>query len=157
MKGKILIVYYSLSGRTKLVAECIKEITNGDIEELVLDKPYSKLSSFTKGLVNIKSGKYPKITNKVDVTNYETIFIGAPTWYFTLNPVMSSFLKETDLTGKEVYPFYTNEGAKGDSFERVKELAKNANVHDDLAVTFVKNKSTDKIVSILKEWIDRND
>ena len=36
MERKILILYYSLSGRTKIVEEAIKEKTNGDIEEILI-------------------------------------------------------------------------------------------------------------------------
>lgn len=154
MSHKSLVVFYSLSGRTKIVAECIKELTNSDIEEVVLVKPYSKLSSFTRGLVNITSNKYPEIKNKIDISEYDRIYIGAPTWYFTLNPVIARFLKDNDLTGKEIYPFYTNEGAKGNSFDKVNELAKNANIHNDLEVTFVNSKSKEEINSLIKEWLD---
>lgn len=38
---KILVVYYSYSGITKRLAEDIALITNGDLIEIKIDKPYS--------------------------------------------------------------------------------------------------------------------
>ena len=38
---KILVVYYSYSGITKRLAEDIALITNGDLREIKIDKPYS--------------------------------------------------------------------------------------------------------------------
>lgn len=156
MERKNLIVYYSLSGNTKRVAECIKEKTNGDIEELVLEKSYSKISAFTRGLVNIKSGKYPEVKNKIDVSKYDNIFLGAPIWYFTINPVIAGFLVNNNVYGKNIYPFCTDDGANGDWFEKTKELAKGANVVQGLEVVSVKKKTNEEIAKIVDEWIDKN-
>lgn len=155
MNEKNLIVYYSLSGNTKRVAECIKEKVNGDIEELILEKPYSKISSFTRGLVNIKSGKYPKVKNKIDFSEYDNIFLGAPIWYFTINPVVAGFLVNNKIDGKNIYPFCTDDGSSGDWMEKTKEFAKGANVGQGLEVISVKKKTDEEISKIVEEWIDK--
>lgn len=156
MERKNLILYYSLSGRTKKVAECIKENTKGDIEEIILKKPYSKLSSYTKGLVDIKTNKNIEITNQIDIAKYDTIFLGAPIWYFTLNPVIASFLENNNFEGKNIYPFCTDEGACGNYLKKVKELAKGANVFEGLEVAFVNSKTNEELDKIIKEWIKKN-
>ena len=46
----------------------------------------------------------------IDWKAYNTIILGSPVWWYTFAPAMHSFLKQTDLTGKIVYPFATNGG-----------------------------------------------
>ena len=153
MEENTLVIVYSLTGRTKRVAGFIHEAVKGDFIEVELEKPYSKLSSFTKGLVNIAGGSSPKIKNEIDFSKYTKIYIGAPTWYFTVNPVMAGILRDNDFSGKEIYPFYTNEGARGNSDEKMKKLAPNSTIHDALEITFVNNKSDEDIKKAVESWV----
>lgn len=111
--GKILIVYYSYSNTTRSLAEDIAIITDGDIRELVPDKPYSfTYNGATKEVRNeIERGYCPKlVSGNEPIEEYEYIFIGSPNWFKSFAPPILSFLRNVDLSGKTVIPFCTHGG-----------------------------------------------
>ncbi len=128
-----LVVYYSVFGSTKTVAEIIANQIDADIKEIELVKPYSKAGAYTMGAIHSIHGhqKLPEIKNKIDITNYETIFVGAPVWNYTVNIALQSWLQQIDFTGKRVIPFCTNDGSRGDCFKKMAELCAKASVIED--------------------------
>lgn len=117
---KSLIVYYSYSGTTKHLAETITIITDGDIRELVPEKPYSlTYNGATKEARNeIERGYCPKLLMGAEsVDNYDHIYIGSPNWFKSLAPPVLSFLRSVDLKGKTVIPFCTHGGGGFGSIE----------------------------------------
>ena len=58
-----------------------------------------------------QKGELPPFEGSVDVTKYETIFIGGPIWWGTYPQVMFTFFKKYDLNGKTLIPFTTHEGS----------------------------------------------
>lgn len=64
--------------------------------------------------LEVESGFMPKIQLlNIDLTEYDTVILGAPVWWYTFAPAMNTFLHDTDLSGKTVYPFATNGGWLG--------------------------------------------
>lgn len=60
----------------------------------------------------------PKIQPlNIDLTEYDTVILGAPVWWYAFAPAMKTFLHDTDLSGKTVYPFATNGGWLGHTFQ----------------------------------------
>lgn len=111
--SKILVVYYSFSSTTKSLAEDIAIIADGDIRELVPEKPYSfSYNGATKEVRNeIERGYCPKLlSGNEPVNDYEYIFVGTPNWFKSFAPPILSFLRSVDLSGKTVIPFCTHGG-----------------------------------------------
>jgi len=154
MKKKNLIVYYTCSGLTKRVADLIKEKTNGDIFEIELEKPYTKLSAYTIGIVHTRNGHNPKIKNKIDITKYNNIFLGTPIWAYTLSPALRSFIVDHSLKGKTIIPFCTDGGNKGRYFEHMNNLCKDGEVLPGLNISFVNKKSDEELKKLIDEWLD---
>lgn len=129
---KTLIVYYSNSGNTKAVADTLKQILKCDIKEIQSDKSYKQENVLTlKNLVQeqLKSGYVPK-TNKIDISNYDVIFIGSPVWKSHVSLPVKSFILNNNFKNKTIIPFYTF-GGKADKAKldnEIKEYSKNANV-----------------------------
>lgn len=128
--GKTLIIYYSLTGKTKEIALQIQALTNADIYEI---KPKEEIKQnpalYLISKKQISSGKYPEIINDFpDISKYNTIFVGSPVWWYTAAPVMLEFLKEFDFQNKNVVPFSTQGSNYGTFFEDFKAKAKNANI-----------------------------
>ncbi len=109
---KSLVVYYSLTGKTKLVAQVIAEALNATLLEIKETKP-RKL-----GPLVYLTGGFAAITNRgsrinpidVDLEEYETIFIGSPNWGSRPAPAINSFIYKTDFAGRSVIPFFTMGG-----------------------------------------------
>lgn len=111
--SKTLIVYYSYSNTTKNLAEDIAIITDGDIRELIPEKPYSfTYNGATKeARSEIERGYCPKLlSGNEPISNYEYIFIGSPNWFKTFAPPILSFLRSVDLDEKTIIPFCTHGG-----------------------------------------------
>jgi flavodoxin len=135
---RILIVYLSRTENTKTVAEIIQQQVGGDLVGLELVTPYPKDYRAIVAQVDKENetGFLPPLKTRVEaIKDYDTVFVGFPTWDMQLPPPMKSFLRTHDLTGKTVIPFNTNGGyGKGSSFETVKELCALSNVLEGLAI-----------------------
>lgn len=128
--GKVLVVYYSLSGNTRNIAMKIKEKTNADIYEIKTVKEYSSSPMIyitAKKQMNPKN--YPALKGKIpDFSRYDLIFVGSPVWWYTIASPVLSFLSQADFKGKTVVSFATHGGNYGSFFEDFDKKAKNAKV-----------------------------
>ncbi len=109
---KPLVVYYSLTGKTKMVAQVIAEALNATLVEIKETKP--RKLGFSVYLL----GGFFAVTNRgskinpisVDVKQYERIFIGSPIWGSRPAPAINSFIYQTNFEGRSVIPFFTMGG-----------------------------------------------
>ena len=143
-EGKALIVFFSHAGdnyavgnievgNTKIVADYIKELTGAEQFEIVTHKydgmAYTPLIKLAKE--EAKNGELPEYEGDVDLSEYDTVFIGGPVWWGTYPQVMFTFFKKhaNDLNGKAVIPFTTHEGSGlANCVEDVKKAFTGANV-----------------------------
>lgn len=137
----------------------IKEKLNCDILEL---KPKIAFSSDYQSAVdeyqnNEKEKSTVEIEDiNIDFDNYDEIIIGSPVWWYSVTPVIRSFLKENNLEGKTIIPFATNAGWLGRTFKEIKELCENSNVINEMNIEF--ESYSDNLVTSIDEinnWIDR--
>lgn len=137
--SKVLIVYYSYSNTTKSLAEDIAIITDGDIRELIVEKPYSfHYNGATKEARNeMERGYCPKlVSGNEPINGYEYIFVGTPNWFKSFAPPILSFLRSVDLNGKTVIPFCTHGGGGFGQIEiNIAKECSNSNLLPGLAVT----------------------
>ena len=113
---KSLVVYYSLTGKTKLVAQAIAEALNATLVEIKETKPrkpgpFIYLTGGFAAVMNMKSKINPI---DVDLRQYDRIFIGSPNWGSRPAPAINSFIYQTNFEGRSVVPFFT---AGGDNSE----------------------------------------
>lgn len=131
--GKSIVVFFSHAGEnyevgnvkegnTKIVADVISEKTKADRLEIVCVKDYNMgydaLCNLAKKEQN--AGELPgytlllngnKLSGKMDMSSYTTVYIGGPVWWGTYPQVMFTFFKDYDLNGKTILPFTTHEGS----------------------------------------------
>ena len=149
-KGKALVVFFSHAGdnyavgnievgNTKIVADYISEITGADQFEIVTHKydgmAYNPLIKLAQEEAN--KGELPEYEGDVDMSGYDTVFIGGPVWWGTYPQVMFTFFKkhENDLAGKTVIPFTTHEGSGlANCVEDVKDAFPGARVTKDFSI-----------------------
>lgn len=125
--GRVLVVYYSLSGHTKDIAERIAAKTNGDLYEIKTKEKLNNTPWYYLTLRNqIKNKEYPELEGKLpDMSKYDTVFIGAPVWWYTLATPLSSFLKQVDFEDKVIAPFSTQGSNYGSFFKDFAAQSKN--------------------------------
>lgn len=109
--SRSLVVYFSVSGNTRIIAEEIKMATGADIVEIEPLVPYKEGYNelVKKAKREIADGYRPEIV-PIDISGYDTIFVGTPNWWSTLAPPVSTFLEGNDFSGKTVASFITHGG-----------------------------------------------
>ena len=133
--SRILVVYFSRTGEqytvgvidhgnTAIVAEMIAEETGADLFEVLpvddhYPMTYAELTDVAKKEQNDKArpayaGEAP------DISQYDTIFIGAPVWWGDWPMIMYTFFEENAeaLAGKNLVPFSTHEGSGLSGFDK---------------------------------------
>jgi flavodoxin len=109
---KSLVVYYSLTGKTKLVAQAIAGVLNATLVEIKETKP-RKLGPlvYLIGGFAATINRGSKINHiDIDLKQCERIFIGSPIWNSRPAPAINSFIYQTNFEGRSVIPFFTMGG-----------------------------------------------
>jgi flavodoxin len=109
---KPLVVYYSLTGKTKLVSQVIAEALNATLLEIKETKPRKS------GPFVYLTGGFAAVMNRgskinpidVDLKQYERIFIGSPNWGSRPAPAINSFIYQTNFEGRRIIAFFTMGG-----------------------------------------------
>ena len=121
---KILVVYYSLDGNTKYLAECIAESVGADVLRLmpVKDIKNNKMKYFFGGKQASFRVKPELQSFDVNIEEYDLIIIGTPVWAFTMTPAVRSFLSTRSLENKKIGLFSCHSGGRGIAIKHMKEL-----------------------------------
>ena len=131
---KAVVVFYSQTcGNTRKIAEMIALTTGAALAEIETVEDYGRDydAVMVRARDEINSGFLPEIRPlSVDLSEYDTVIIGTPTWWYTMAPAVRKFLRSTDLTGKRVYAFQTHGGQPGSALKDIRRLSKGENISD---------------------------
>ena len=158
--NKKLVVYYSYTGHTKMIAESIQKKLGCDILEIKPVKPYSTdYQTVVDEEQNNESAKRtPEIEPiDIDLNKYEEIILGSPVWWYTIVPVIRTFLTENDLSGKIIKPYATNAGWLGRTFKEIEKLCPNSKVENGMNIVFTEDYNENQLVTSPNEvdnWIN---
>ena len=154
-RQKIAIIYFSATGTTRKVAEYIKELTGGDLIEIVpkekytdSDLSYNNSNSRATKEQNDSSAR-PEISNTINTDSYDVIYLGYPIWWGDAPRIILTFLDEANLSGKTVIPFCTS-GSSGisTSVNYFKSNYKNVNWQDGRRLEPSQNEVEDWVNSL---------
>ena len=153
-----LVVYFSYTGNTRMIANKIKEKLNCDILEIKTVVPYSNdYDTVVNDEHNSEARNYlPEIQDiSLDLSKYNEIILGTPVWWYRPVPAIRTFLTQNDLSGKVIKPFATNAGWLGRTFKEIKTLCPDSEVADGMNIVF--ESYSDKLVTKEQEidnWIN---
>ncbi|MHC5077109.1 MAG: flavodoxin family protein [Planctomycetota bacterium] len=106
---RTLIVFYSQSGKNKLIAEHIdSQIQNSDLKQIKLKEEIGFGSLIFKHIV-----RGDLEIEKIHVDEYDTIIISTPIWLQMLALPTKVFIESANFEGKEVCVFITCGGFYG--------------------------------------------
>lgn len=133
----VLIVYFSETGNTQILAELIHEQTGGDMFRIEPVTPYPRgdeLFDYTKAEQD--NDERPEISGTVEnIEQYDTVFIGYPIWWYEVPQIIKTFLDDYDLSGKTIVPFNTHEGSRdGGTYDYIAEQEPDATVLEGLPI-----------------------
>ena len=120
---KILILYYSLTGNTKVTCEALQEALGTDILEIKdLRKRSGKWGYFKTAIASLL-GRHTKIEpENPDLSPYSNIIIGSPIWTGKLSMAIRTLIDKNKFEGKKVVIFTTTNAYEE---EKYKEKSKN--------------------------------
>jgi len=135
---KTLVVYYSRTGKTELVAKGIAEILNAELRKVEEQRRRRRLFGTIGGARSALREECSEI-KPVDFAlgGYNLIFLGTPVWAMKPTPAINAFIQWADFRGKDVILFVTMGGFGGESALQVmadKIKAKGGNVLDSLSI-----------------------
>lgn len=85
----------------------------------------------------VEAGFMPKINPlSVNISDYDVIAIGTPTWWYTMAPAVLTFLTTNDFSGKTIIPFMTNGGWPGHVIKDMKAKCKDADFMHEMEIQF---------------------
>lgn len=152
---KAIVIYYSYSGNTKNIALHIAEALNADTAVIDTVKAYEgDYDAVVKqGKDEINKGFKPPIKPiNIDLSQYDTIILGTPVWWYTFAPGSKDIYRKQQSCRKNNISFATNGGWLGHTLKDIAVECKGASVKDGLDLHFNGAKlMTDK--AKLENWI----
>ena len=137
---RALTVYYSWSnGNTERIAKMLQKEIGGDIVRIDTITPYegSYDDVVNQGQEEVQRGYEPEIKPLgVNISDYDVIAVGTPTWWYTMAPAVLTFLHTENFADKTVIPFMTNAGWPGNVIKDMKTVCKGADIKYEMEVQF---------------------
>ena len=155
-KSNSVVLYFSATGTTKKIAEKIAKEANSDIIEIIPKEEYKKedLNYNNDCRANREqndSKARPEIKNTIDISKYDTIYLGYPIWWGTNPKIILTLLDTYDFTNKTIIPFCTS-GSTGISGS-VNDLR---NYNNKLIIKDGKRFSISDSDEIIREFVNNN-
>lgn len=125
-------------GTTEYVANLIQKSVGGDIHRI------ETVTSYTTDFDELRDVNHEEMEqnlmpelkeSNLDISHYDTVFIGYPVWATSVPQAVLSFLQEYDLSGKTVIPFCTHDGyGAGRSYQVIAEASHAADSLEGIAI-----------------------
>lgn len=113
-KSGVLVLYFSATGNTRLLAERIAKLADAEIAEIVPAQPYTAedlnyhdRTTRASAEQNDPSAR-PAIAAEIPLDGYSVVFIGYPIWWGKAPRILNTFVEAADFTGITVIPFCTS-------------------------------------------------
>jgi len=108
---KILIAYYSRTGKTRFLAEKLGNQLGADLVEIRDLKKRRGFFGFVGGVRDAHFGLKTEVApSSFDLAGYELIGFGTPVWAYRPTPALMTFLDGCNLMNKKVMVFVTSRG-----------------------------------------------
>lgn len=128
--ASITIVGNEQYGTTEYAAKLIQQKVGGDLHLIQTTEPYSTDfdAVVDRNHKEMNADTLPPlVASDLDVSKYDTVFIGYPVWATNAPQAIFSFLSQYDLSGKTIIPFCTHDGyGAGGSYGDIAEAIPDA-------------------------------
>lgn len=122
---KILIVYYSRTGRTKKIAEVIQTSFNCDIERIQDIKNREGIRGWLLAGREAGSKATTKLKNvQNNPLNYDILIIGTPTWNGHVSVPVRTYIQQNQGNFSNVALFSTGDIDKSGALDDMRDLIK---------------------------------
>ena len=157
---KKLIIFYSQGGTTELVARTLAKKLRADLLKIHDLKNREGFKNKLLSSINAyRETKTDIVPASVDLTPYDTIYFGTPTWSGNPTPAILTIIDSCNLRGKDVILFATMDANRGESnIKRLEEKVKmrGARVIESFTIS-TKGKSPEKLEQDTEVIIEMKD
>ena len=113
--SKKLTAYFSASGVTAKVAEKLAEAIGADLYEIRPEVEYTKadlnwMDKNSRSSIEMRDKAFRPalIRDDLDLSAYDTVYLGFPIWWYVAPTIINTFLEAYDFSGKKVVLFATS-------------------------------------------------
>ena len=155
---KTAVVYYSMHGNVRYVAEKVAKGLGADLIEIKPVKAYPDKGAmqFIWGGSAVTFKKKPDLEPySFNASDYDLVIIGTPVWASNFTPPLRTFFENNDLTGKKIAAIVTSGG--GDSakcLQAIKEAAKADSLAATLSLVDPKDKPADDTEEKVSRFVE---
>lgn len=152
---KNLVIYYSLEGNTRLIAQTISQATGADLLELQPKKelnPKGFLKYFLGGKQVKRKEKPELLPLAKNPQDYDLLFIGAPVWAWSYAAPLNTFFSDIKLQNKKIALFCCHGGQKGKTFENMRTALAGNEILGEKDFLNPLKREQEKAVAAAKEW-----
>lgn len=154
---KTAVIYYSLDGNCRLVAETLGEELGADLFsiEMIDSKKRAGLSKFVWGGRMVFTRKKPPLKPlAVDLAAYDLLILGAPVWAGSPAPPMMSFLSQAAFPGKKKLAlFCCHMGGMGKAMETFRGCLAEHEIAGTKDFLRTGKQDSENLRASVKEWI----
>lgn len=152
---KILAAYFSASGVTAEAAKKLAKAAGADLYEIKPAVPYTDKDldwrneqSRSSVEMRSKTSRPALADNNADISQYDTIFLGFPIWWYVAPTIINTFLESYDFSGKTIILFATSGGSGfGSTVKNLKDsVASDTNI--------IEGKINNMSDESLRTWIE---
>ena len=156
---KELVLYFSVYGTAKNVAEEIAKQTGADIREIVPAVPYDGDRNHYNALLRVAQKEHdtdarPVIKEELPIADYDRIYIGYPMWCYTFPMIIYTLFEQYDFSGKTIIPFNTHMGSRdGGTYDTIRKLAPKAKILSGLPVEM--SDAEQRPEKVVSRWLEQ--
>jgi flavodoxin len=117
---RALVVFYSLSGTTRTVAEAIARQLDADLEEVRPRIPYAGITGLVRAVIDSLRGGTPELAPASrNPAAYDLVLVGGPIWASRPAPPIAAFLANHSGRLQRVAFFVSHGGSAPDRAFRI--------------------------------------
>jgi len=155
MPSRTLVIYYSLDGNTRLIAEAIAKEAGADLLELKPDKepPSRGFMKYLWGGRQVFMKQVPSLLPfAYHPFDYDLLFIGTPVWAFSYTPALAAFFARFPVAGKKIALFCCSGGARGRTFVKMRQRLRDNEILGEKHFVEPLRLSPEKAAGEARQW-----
>ena len=142
-------------GNVQQLAGWVQEETGADVFSIRVTDPYPSDWDECLERANQERGDNARpelVENIEDLSQYDTIFLGYPNWWYGVPMALLTFLESNDFSGKQVFLFCSHgTGGLANSVEIISEAIPDAEISDNIFDCYEEEASSSE--EPIRQWV----